>query len=441
MKKIIITVVLIIIFAGAGTPIFSGLMMERIVKRSFGDINQMHADTGSDVSVEISQYDRGFTSSQIEWKIRLGTLKAFYGVEEIVFVDRADHRFTNVVSKTSLEKNKWFTDFVNDKLDGKNPLDIKTEYKLSGNIESTLTLDAFSFKDGNDVIEIKPGLMFVSLGKGVNNILSEMTWAGCLIPGKIRMENLSFNSKMEKISTYIWDGKLSFAVEDIKADDGKEGFGFSNLKCDHTLDYNKEEHSLSIRMGYGIDSITSGKNTINDAFVRIGLNRMDAGGYEDFMAVYSQGINDIMEEIAASQQHPDKIKKAVEKQMADSGLQMVGVYEKLLKKGFEIQISDLRAQLPQGKIKGDVTLSLKKDMTMLQFIPIMMQPAAALDIFLLKSDVSLPYKLVGDNQMLLVPVYPGMQTGLFIKDGDNLIHKAETKDGKLLLNGKEVLLN
>ena len=441
MKKIIITIVLIIIIVGVGIPFFSGLMMERIVKQSFGDINRVYADTGSDVSIEISQYDRGFSSSRIEWKIKLGVLKAFYGIEEIVFVDRAGHGFTSIVSKTSLEKNKWFTDFVNNKLDGKNPLDIKTEYKFSGKIESTLILDAFSFKDGSDVIKIRSGQMFSILDKDVKNIFSKMTWAGCQVPGKIRMDTLSFNSKIKKISTYIWDGNFSFAVKNIETDDSKEQFELTNLNCDYTLDYNKEEHLLSVGMGYGIDSIKSGQDYINNAFVRIGLNQMDAAGCEDFLKLYSRIMNDVMGQIARSQHDPDTMKKAIEKQMSAIGFQMLGVYEKFLKKGFEIQISDLRAQLPQGNIKGDVTLSLKKDMTMAQFIPIMIQPAAVLDIFLLKSDVSLPCELVGDYQWLLTPVYPGMQTGLFIKDGDNLIHKAETRDGKLLLNGNQVLLN
>lgn len=39
------------------------------------------------------------------------------------------------------------------------------------------------------------------------------------------------------------------------------------------------------------------------------------------------------------------------------------------------------------------------------------------------------------------PYYPGMQTGLFIKDGDSLVHRAETKGGKLFINGKEVVLD
>ena len=34
-----------------------------------------------------------------------------------------------------------------------------------------------------------------------------------------------------------------------------------------------------------------------------------------------------------------------------------------------------------------------------------------------------------------------MQTGLFQKEGDSMVHKAETRDGKLYLNGQEVYLD
>ena len=67
---------------------------------------------------------------------------------------------------------------------------------------------------------------------------------------------------------------------------------------------------------------------------------------------------------------------------------MLTAYERLLKKGLELQISDLHAQLPAGEIKGDVVLSLNKDMTFAQFIPLWQQPELILDIFSLQSEVS-----------------------------------------------------
>jgi uncharacterized protein YdgA (DUF945 family) len=441
MKKIIFAVGLTIMLAGVGTPLLSGLMTQRIIKQSFDDINQMYVDTGSDISIEIQQYEKNYFSSQIEWKIKLGALKSLYGVEEIVFIDRIDHGFSNVVSKTSLEKNKWFMDFVDNKLDGKNPIAVTTEYKLSGDFKTTIVLDAFSFKEGNTVFEIKPGQIVVVSGKDLNNIFSEMSWAGCTIPGKFSVDNFLANSKMEKNYTYTWEGMSSLSIENIKAVGTKESFEMANLKCDYELNFNKPENVLSIGLGNSIKSITTGQGKIQDIFSKININNIDAIGYEEFMASYSQILNNAIAQIEAAKTHPDTIKKVFEKQMASIGLQLLGAYEKFLKKGFEIQITDVRAQLPQGNIKGDIILSLKKDVTMAKLIPIVIQPSKALDIFYLKSNVRMPYELFGENYMLLSQVYPGMQTGLFLKEGENVIHKAETLDGKLLLNGKEVLLN
>jgi hypothetical protein len=130
----------------------------------------------------------------------------------------------------------------------------------------------------------------------------------------------------------------------------------------------------------------------------------------------------------------------MEKQLAGLGHQMGEAYEKLLKQGLEFEISDLKATLPEGQIKGTFALGLKKDMTIAQFRRLATEPALALDIFSLKSDFSLPIKLIGENPQLLQPIFPGMQTGLFVKKGNNLIHHAETRKGKLFLNGLELQL-
>ncbi len=439
MKKMGIAVVLIALAAGIGAPFFSGLMMERILNQSVEDINLMYAEAGSDMTLEVVGYHRRFSSSEIEWKINLGALRAFYGIDELVFIDRAEHGFLSVRSITSLEKNKWFTDLVNNKLGGKNPLDIQTRYEVFGNIESTISLDAFSVENSKDVLDILPGQIFIQVDKKLQNASSMGTWKGMAVPGKFKMDNLSLNSKTNKVSAYIWQGDFTVLADYIWVNDPQKEMELSKLKCDYRVDFDKEENLLSIGMGYGFDRLKSQQDEISDAFVRFGINKIDAQGYEDFIKTYSQMVSHLMGDMAGTS--PDEVKERVGEQLGKLAPQLLGVSEKFLKKGFEIYISDLQAKLPQGEIKGDLSLGLIKDMTIAQFIPIVMQPGAALDIFSLKSDILLPHGLVGDNQMLLAPVYPGMQTGLFLKSNGNLTHKAQTRDGKLFLNGQEVLLN
>lgn len=442
MKKIILGVGVILIVAGLGSPFISGLVMERVVREAFGNLNKVYADSGHDVSAEIVRYDRGFGSSEIEWRIKFGRLKAVYNIDEIVFVDRAEHGLSGIVTKTSLEKNQWYTDYVTGKLAGKDPLHITTSYKMTGEIEATTAVDAFVLQTEQETFTVKPGSLTVACDKEFKKFSSRASWDGMAVADKIVLSGLSLNSDLTMISPYIWDGQAHFVMQSVKAkgEGDIDQMDLANLKVNYLLSYNKEQNSLSAKAEYGADSITAGPEKIDNIFARLGVSGLDAGRFEEFMKLYTSTMNAFLGEMANAQDNPEKMKEIIEQQMATIGFQMVAAGEKLLTRGLEFQISDLHLQTSEGEIKGDVTVSLIKDMTFAQFIPVANQPELALDILTLKSAVSLPEKLVGDASMLLAPFYPGMQTGLFVKDGESIQHKAETKDGKLFLNDKEVVL-
>lgn len=444
MKKIMLALVLILLIAGIGAPIFNGMMIERVVKNVVDNINTGYAATGADIELRIVQYDRSFLSSKIQLEILPGALGKVYGIEKLVLIERAKHGILGITSTTSLEKNPWFSTFVKNELGGKNPLDIQTRYDVLGNIKTRLTLEGFSIKKGAGLVDVLPAHFLIQSDKEVKNLIFKGNWEGIIAPGKIKLARVSLDSTQEKITPYIWQGKTSISSDHISLDDGQQLIEIAGFTADTTMAYDKKTNSISLEMAPGITRIKSQGKTGLDLFVRLVINKIDAQGYEEIVKIYSRSMNDTMKNIG-SQQPPedmaDHIKERMAQQISRTAPQLIVACEKLLKKGLEIKISDLRAQLPQGKIKGDISLSLKHDMTMIQFIPIAMQPWAALELFSLKSDISIPQRLTGDNPNLLSPVYPGMQTGLFLKMEDNLIHRAETREGKLFVNGQEVLFN
>jgi uncharacterized protein YdgA (DUF945 family) len=439
MKKLIIGILLLIAIAGVGAPFVNGLMMEKTVKQTFKNLNTMYSDIGSGVSIEIVKYDRSFFSTEIEWKMILGSLSAIYGVNDIIFLDRAEHGYTGIVSKTSLEKNKWFTDLVNNKLAGKNPLAITTEYKLSGLMSSTIVLDPFSMQLEGEVVEIKAGKAIATCDKELKNFSSEASWEGFSVPKKLKVDGITMSSSLERLSTYLWDGTLSFGMGKGVIEGGPQQIELVNFKVDYSLDVDDEEKTISIVSSFGADNLLAGPETMENGFVRMGLVNMDVQAFEEFMKLYTEIANTVLQDITAAQDDPEKMKTILEEEMTRTQFQIMAAYEKLLKKGLEFQITDLYAKLPAGELKGDVVLTLNKDMTFAQFFPLVQQPELVVDIFSLRSDISLPAQLVNENPMLLMPLQQGMPTGLFIKSGDNFSHKAETKDGKLYLNGQEVV--
>lgn len=440
MKKIVIGVVVILGIAALAVPFGCGLVMERVVRETFSNLNAMYAKSGHDISAEVVRYDRGYSSSEIEWKIKFGRLKALYGVDEIVFIDRAEHGMSGIVSNTSLEKNPWYTDFVKNKLAGKDPLHITTNYKFAGGLDTSVAVDAFAIQAENKTFAVKAGKVAVTCDKEFKTFTSEATWEGMEVAELFSMSGASLKSAITMISPFIWDGNVSLALQNTQIYAEGEKFDLANVKVDYLLSYDKGRNTLSAKAAYGADSLSVGPDTISKIFARIGINGVDANGYEEFMKLYTATMSAILGDITAAKDDPDKMKQILEKKMAVVGFQMVAAGEKLLTKDLQLQISDLHLQLPDGEITGDATISLKKDMTFAQFIPVVSQPALALEILSLKSNVSLPEKLVGDAPMLFAPIYPGMQTGLFVKNGASVLHKAETKDGKLFLNDKELVL-
>jgi len=400
MKKWFIFVALVIVLGGAGTPALNGMLMEKRVRQSFEEINHRDGASRPRILFEIIRYERGFFSSEIEWKIVSGMFENICGTYEIVFVDRAGHGLTGVSTVTSLEKNQWFTDFMNEKLKGKNPLTIKTEFNYSGRMKSMFALDAVSFTDGSDTYTVKPGQANVSVDWRKDNILLTLNFAGLDMVGK------------------------KTAV--------------SNMAFDYEFLSHPKEAAVSIKIQGRMDSFQSGAREIKNAAIGLHINHMDAEGYKDLRAVFQEGLADIVRGGSSTWQYPDAVRQTMERQVTEKGFEWVGICEKLLKSGLEIEVSGLKAQLPEGDIEANGRIRLEKDLPLEGLISLIMAPSNALAYISLKSHISLPKSPDLDDRMLLSPLFPEMSTGLFIMEKDRLIHTAETRDGKLFLNEKEV---
>jgi len=408
MKKVILAVVLVLVIVVAGIPMLAGIIMEKNFRNSVQHINQICSDAGGDLSIEIINYDKNFTSSQMDLKLNSKIINALYGFDDIVLVYRAEHGYTKTVFYTSLEKNKWFSDFLNNKLNGNNPLTIKTVYDYFGQSKTKITVDEFSLKVKKDTIEFKPAQLDIDFQKGMKHLLLKGT---------------------------------NLTIKKIKGQGKESNFALSNLTCDYTMGYDETENTASFEIKYGLDSIIAGKNSVKDAFVKIAVNEIDINGYKEYMKLSSEMGSKMAKDLS---QDTSKSPQQKQTYMAQQMAKMQGLtqaYEKILKKDLEFKVSDLKATVKEGQIKGNITLTLKQDIVFAKLTPIKKQPSLALDFFSLKSDFNIPYELIGEKgQMLLNPIYPGMKTGLFLKEGNLLTHNAETRDGKLFINDHELVL-
>jgi uncharacterized protein YdgA (DUF945 family) len=272
----------------------------------------------------------------------------------------------------------------------------------------------------------------------LDNFSSKASWEGFSVAEKLQVDGILITSTLEKISTYLWDGTLSLAVKKGKIAGGLEEFELVNFTGNYSIDAESEENTISVVTAFGADQLVAGPEKMENGFVRLGIINMDIQGFEEFMKMYTEMAHSVLQDISAADNDAGQVKTTLREQMSRMRFQILATSEKLMKKGLELQVTDLYARLPAGEVKGDATVSLNKDMTFAQFIPLLQQPELLVDIFSLQSNLRLPAQLVGDNLMLLSPLYSGMSTGVFVQDSNYLSHRAETRDGKLYLNGQAV---
>lgn len=442
MKKGIIVVVAIAALAGLSLPYINGRVMERIVYEASDNINQMYTDSGSDIKIEIEQYDRGVTKSFIDWKIDLGMFASVYGIDEIRFVEEADHGYKGVTSQTRLENNPWFQDFLDQYLNGQNPFQIKTVYPLKGDIVSTITMDAFTVDNAEGITgSVKPATMSLSMDKHLTRIGTDLSWQGLHAGDMIQVDGLSAKTQLNRISTHIWAGTSSFNLAQLWVKDKGDHVAMKNATADTQIVFHKESNRLDISLGMGVEELAEkGAPVLDGGVFKVHLDQLDAAGYEQIAQMYAAMVSDMVKAMGEKGFDPQKMDSFFQRHAAAQGLQMMTEFEKLLRKGLMIRISELKARLPKGEVDGFLRLALKKNMTMAGFMPVMMNPDILLDIFDLETRLTLPEALGGNNPNLYQPLYPGMQTGLFIRENGQICHQAKTTDGKLYINQKEVSL-
>jgi len=440
MKKLLAAVVAILIAAGLSAPYVIGLIAERQIRAKVDKTNKLYGELAPGMSLEITRYDRGFASSEVDWKVNLGKMSSLYGVKEWVFQDRVKHELTGVVAETSLAKNPQYQELVKSKLAGKDPLHIVTRYSLTGDMESTLILDGFSVDVEGQTLQVKPARFVGTVDKDLKRFVYDGSWEGLAVKDLGSLDAMSMKADMAMESVFLWTASVSMTVKNCRIEDANEPFALANLKIDYTSKHDKANNKLSGKVEYGVDSVTVGEKKVEKAFVGLAMNGINATAYEELMRLYMNAFNKIVTNAEVDGQDPEQLAKVFEQQMGQIGLQLVGPAEKLLTKGLELHISDLHFTLPEGEVTGSLRVGLNKDMTFAQFVPLINQPELALQIFSLQSNCTLPKQLLGGDPSFLDPVFPGMQTGVFVEKGERVEHKAEIKDGTLLLNDKEVQL-
>ncbi len=434
-KKIFLPILVIIVIM---IPVINGIVMEKTIKTMLPRLKEINEIKGTDISIKLEKYTRNLYSTDIQWKIDLGMLKDVYGIDSVIINDHAKHGFLSVTANSNLLANPWYKQFVDTYLGGKDPLSISTKYSLLGQIESKWTSTPVHFTWNDESFELGASSFTVITTRKLDSYKTTGDIASLTINKIMTMKDIAVSSDITYESSYIWPGKMDLSVGSMTITDKGESVSSKNMKFHYSFDHNSTAKQISFTTALSADSFSDKDQTIRDITGELDFNNIDSDGYNAFVEQYISTIKPIMMMAAQMKDEGNVLPQEMQSQLSTAGIQLLGSLEKLLKKDLQLKISNVSVTLPQGKIEGNCTLTLLKDMRLIEFIPLASQPKMFMDIFSLSSSIRLPADLIPDTPELTTPVYPGMKTGLFVKDGDILKHDAKTKDGKLILNGEEV---
>lgn len=443
MKKALLGIVVISIIAVITAPFINGVMMEKTLHRQLDKYNELYAELSFYPKYEITRYARQFGSSEIEWTITMPHLSSDDRIDKIILIEKAEHGYLGVSSTISLNKNSWYTNFINEQLNGQDPLTISAHYNVLSGVTAAISWDSFELQaDTNAAVIVTPGTCIIKTDRALNNILIDAKMDGFSVPDMIDIQGVALHSNMTLISSLIAVGTSSLSIEqvDVKNRRKNKSASISAINVGSTVDFDEAHNTLSMHSEYSVDHIASDKQKIDAILIKIGIKKLDAEGLAKVYKVYLDLMNEVFAKLETEQADAAQMQAEMEQLGHRAGIRLMSEVEKLLKKDLEFEISKLHLTLPEGDIQGDFNLGLKQDITLANLMALTQQPEKLVEVFSFASNMTLPDGLVPNQEKLLMPMLPGMQGGMFEMLGDKLVHRAQIADNKLLLNDREVLL-
>ena len=442
MKKLVIGIGIIVVVVIAAAPFVSGLMMEKIVTEQQKSYAERYADQPFYPQIQIVNYQRGYLSSQVEWSIQLPENEPFTDIGPIILSETAQHGLIGVTTQVSLTKNRWYNDFINEQLAGKDPFSLTGEYSIFSGVTARFVNAAFQIPlEDNSSLEVKAGHITFNSDASLENIKTSANFAGLALSDLVNIDGIALESDNNVITGMIMAGTGQVTIDRIalnNPDNGKN-IAIDRIKVMSDINYDAAQDSLSAVADYSADQIVAAGTEIKDVHVGFAINNLDAAGVNDFYRVYSEILNAAMEDMSSAQSDPQQAQLLLQEKFESARMRLVSELEKLLTKDLQVKISDVNVVFPQGKVTGDLAIGLKKDMTLMNFMVLLQQPQAVTDIFSFESHASVAQELVPNAERFIYPLMPAMQSGVFEVSGQQLVHHAEIKGDKFLLNGEEIL--
>jgi len=140
MKKLLVTLAVIAGIAIFCVPYVTGKVAESETRRFIDQINQSRSEYGA---TEIVAYKRGFRTTEASYRYTLPTVSS--GLNEVGSIEyncQSRHGITEISFSCKLTGDNDYSKFVDENLDGKDPLSMTGSVSIFGKIDQRFAIDA-----------------------------------------------------------------------------------------------------------------------------------------------------------------------------------------------------------------------------------------------------------------------------------------------------------
>jgi len=417
MKKIIlILVVLLAVVAFIGMPYITGSVAEKETRKLIEQTNQQ---SSSFAYTEIVKYNRSFKSTEASFK----SLLSSDGDEtEVYYSCNGSHGVTSYSYRCEIDSFDEYKVFVEEYLQGKDPLSLTGSVSVFGAIHQRVNLDKI------EPVKIEDGTL--SSAGGFIDIETDQSLSGFKLEGDFGTSEFSDDEGSFKINSIKLNGDIDVA------DDGVQLGEFDFIASKFFI---QAEDSVVEVEAFELDTESTG-NSKSIAFEyaiktkNVNIQSPDA----DIPAIKEAKINFSGEGFdRASVAQLTKIFQEMSEQGDITPQQqavLIPAAEGLLKEGLGLSL-DIDVNVDNDKMTSTTNLKLIEDATITDFSAVIFNPESILDKLAYDSSSFIPSSMLSLDASF-APIVEN--SPLFIQKGDGFKSELVLKKNNMSINGKKV---
>jgi len=422
MKKLITGLAVFVILALLLMPYVTGKVAETVTQQLITQINENNVEYGE---LSVLDYQRGFRSTRSRFSWQPSLVGKFQLKPEIVVQCDGSHGVFSYSYDCQFENAQGYTDFIDQQLNGIDPLTISGSVNVLGDIHHSFRLDAFELDNEGETITMLPGFINVVSDKNLKYFVIDGEFQGIELNGSdgflaIGLVTTSGRIRQNELDLAIGDATLT--VQDIALESDSQG-------------------RIEIE-GLALHSQTQEDGEDLDVSYRLAVEQFKQSGVaEDLdlanltMNFQMQGID--MVQMSTLTQKLDALEKQPESAQNASLLALLPAFESMLKPGLALEF-ELSADHLANPVAANLTMNLTNKLTLGDFLLFSVNPRNLFTKIDVKLTNQIPYLFVDKNPNLSAAL---ALSPWHIKSDSSYATDFRISNGSIKLNGNELEIN